>query len=391
MLGFQRYRWVGSVNLVKLMSSSVAAAALTVTSAMADDIPSYSVLSCEKNCPQVVPARLLTPNNPIYPRDQVPEGAEGIVDVSFTVGTDGHTSNPILEQVIGDKHFAETAVSSLRGEQYQPATAGQKPITENKRERYMFLSPPNSLSGLRPDVEAAYQSALSGVKSDSDAGLAAMRLIVVRPDLKLQELETVSFSLAQLEAAKGNKKAALADIRKATLQQGLRLSPADREKAIRLRIDMEADAGEFAEALAWFEILKKQSPSPIAAEDEVSQTIDQIGTMRETAIGLQDEVKIPEGSDHWQHAMMRRVIDFEVIAGTVNNFVLRCDHHQFEATVSGKLQWIIPDSWGGCLIYVFGAPGSSFQFIEWKRETVPGSYIIPSNPAQTSVAQGSHS
>jgi hypothetical protein len=146
----------------------------------------------------------------------------------------------------------------------------------------------------------------------------------------------------------------------ATIGEGTYLSDDARKKAVGLRVQLEARAGQFAEALAWFDILK--SIAPVGSEDPLKQTIAGINKTILDSAPFAVPATIADGP--WQHAPFHRTFTFQSIQGAVDHFTLRCDRQSIESSVSEKAQWTIPKSFGDCRIYVFGAPGSSFHFVE---------------------------
>jgi hypothetical protein len=335
------------VKSVSVVFAILAGLALSAAARAEEDIPAYRVLSCEKDCPKTVPARIVDAPVPAYPMHY--EGynggfAEALVDVDFTVATDGTVKDAVVESLIGPQDFADRTLSAVRARRYQPATEGGQPVEENHRTRVIF-SAPDIAPGGRMGIVAAYQNAL-----------------VARPNLNFYERTVAAYELATLYYGSGDYLDARDAIRIATIEKGRYLDDRSVADAIRLRIRIEALTGEFAEAFAWFAILRNQGVDD-SAERNAVQTLH---TMIVGSDPLTADGRIPPDGQpvFWQHTLLRRAFEFHDIAGKLDSFELRCQRHGIRSAVSDKANWTIPASWSGCFINVSGAPGTKFAFVE---------------------------
>jgi len=329
-----------------------------------EDIPAYRVLTCEVKCPQRVEAKLLDPSRPAYPASEIPNAAEALVDVSYTIGTDGGTKGAMIEQLIGAQPFADAVLAAVAGRRYQPATEDGKPVEQNARIRFLF-----SVGGLsrfaRGNTSSNYRAAIALEQGGDAAGaVAALNAIEAKPDLNLYERTMVAFALAGAEVKAGDDAAALDAVRIATISGGSFLDYRTRERALRLRIELEAQAGQPAEAFAWFQILEKTVT--VAADDHEAQLVAQLHAAIDTPAPLAMVAAIPQlpHEAFWQHTLLRRTFAFSQIQGKLDDFDLRCDQHGIESPVSDKAEWNVPKSWTGCVLYVHGAAGTKFEFVE---------------------------
>lgn len=329
-----------------------------------EDIPAYKVLTCNANCPRRVDAKLLDPSTPVYPQVEIHRLAEAMVDISYTIATDGSTKGAVVEQLIGPHDFAENALYAIAQRRYQPATEDGKPVEQNTRTRFTFLIR-DADKGARPAVITNYQAATALARNGDAAGeIAALKAIQGQADLNFYERTMVNFALALAQAKTGDFDAALDAARMATILHGQFLDSRARESAIRLRIELEAHAGELAEAFAWFEILK--TSVAVAADDPQAQLVAKLHAAIDDRAPLVANAKVPQPPREavWQHTLLRRNFTFGQTSGALDRFDLRCDQHGIESPVSDKAEWTVPGSWTGCVIYVHGAPGASFEFVE---------------------------
>jgi TonB family protein len=357
----------------KIAGARSAAAILTLGALVAlpcradDDIPTYKVLTCEHQCPVFVPAVPINKRQPFYP--SLDTGRSGLyteaqVDVRFTIGTDGSVKDARIEHLIGPPEFGENVLTAVNQYKYQPATEDGHPVEQNRRIRFTFQIG-NPVIGARTNVVAAYRAAVQLAKNQKpDEAIAALKGIIGEQRLNFYERTMVAYVLATIYMDQKNTALALEQIRDATLMEGRFLDPRAQEDAIRMRITLEAAAGEFAEAFSWFDVLKKHFP--VSDDDPSAKLIARLHILLDgnSALELDASISPDAGAPPWQHTLLRRSFSFAGIEGKLNSFALRCDRHGIESAVSDKANWTVPKSWSGCVIYIAGAPGTKFQFVE---------------------------
>lgn len=346
-----------------------------------EDIPAYKVLTCESKCPVVTPAVPIDKPQPTYPSQDLGRldvYTEAQVDVRFTIGSDGVVKNASVERLIGPPEFGDRALAAVNLYKYQPATEDGHPVEQNRRIRFYFQVS-NPIVGARAKVASAYRNAVQLDKDRKpDEAIAALKVIIGQQRLNFYERTMVAYVLAAIYVDEKNNALALEQIRDATLKEGRFLDPHTQENAIRLRINLEAANGEFAEAFAWFDILKKHVT--IGDDDPSAKLVGRLHGMLDgnTTLVLDAAISPDAAAPAWQHTLLRRSFSFEAIAGKLDKFEMRCDRHGIESAVSDKANWTVPKSWSGCVIYVSGTPGTKFQFIE----SVPEAAATPNAPVQ---------
>ena len=257
------------------------------------DIPSYRVLQCTSGCAKWVDAKRTDDSGLTFPvdnddpfwrasrmastseeRKSIPPHGEGYVDLRFTITADGHVRDVVVEQLVGPQIYADQAVKDVSQWTYTPATANGKPVeTTNHITRAIYGFPATSAFA-RQQVTAAYDKA----SALYDAGNYADAIAAIKPELDLPRLNfyeraLISLSLATSYWQLRDYGPALERIRDATFND-FHLDTNAKEIAVRLRITMEARAGHYAEALGWFEVLKKMTSIP--GDDPVQNLTDKI-------------------------------------------------------------------------------------------------------------------
>lgn len=330
--------------------------ALAGAAARAGDIATYPALACEKYCSQVVPA---TPTQPLPDYFQTSAKQAGFVDLSFVVGIDGHARDIFVERAVGPHALVGAALDSLANTLYKPALEDGAPVAESKRYRFAFSSGHDDAATDADDTDCndAVPATISGTT--------------------ISELLVNARCVAQREARAGNYAVALKASRIATIDDGHWLAPETRVQALRLRVELEAQAGEVGEALTAFATLQKVDEAPLLAGDSDVSLMSRIYLQIDSDKPLTTAgVIMADGGDLlWHHVLFRRTFSFSDVTGTLDRFTLRCGTHSFSAPYIDKGAWNVPAHWGGCMLYVFGSPNATFNLVESSepaiaRETV---------------------
>jgi Gram-negative bacterial TonB protein C-terminal len=358
------------VKTVALLPGIVLVSFFCACAARADEIPTYPALSCEAHCPHHVPAKPLTGINSSYlsgtPAD------EGFVDVSFTVDVNGLTKNPIIEQFSGTKSVVDRAIAALKRARYQPATDDGKPVAENRRFRFVFLAPPGSADS-HADSSDDYQKAigLSDAGHPEDA-IAKLQSILDGSEIDFDDRVLVAGTLMQLEASAGEYGNALKHARISAIREAKQPDRNANEKAFRLLVELNAQTGQWGEAFAAYDALQKVPEIRLFAGDPDVALIARLHAKIDSQESLTAAGTIGAAGEDalWQHTLLRRTFGFSGVTGKLDKFTLRCGTLSFDSPVLDKAGWNVPSGWSGCIIYVFGSPGTTFDFVESAKRAV---------------------
>ena len=355
-----------------LLTLAVLAGLAPLAAHAEEDILTYQVLNCEKECLPHNSAMVISTPLPEYPmRYRGSEGpyVEALVDVDFTIALDGSVKNTIVENLLGPQEFADNALRAVSLRHYQPATEGGKPVEENHRVRFMF-EVHSANRGARRDVVDGYARAmrLAGDNKPADA-LAELDAIAARPQLNLYERTMVAYAQALLDGQSGDYRSGRDAIRIATILTGQFLDSRSLGDAFRLRIRLEALTGEFAEAFTWFGILRDKGLT--RPDDPEGKLVDKLHALIAAPEPLAMDGNIPAAGTpvFWQHTLLRRSFEFHQVVGKLERFELHCQRHNMIAPIDQASNWTVPASWSGCFVNVQGAPDTKFQFVEFQPAT----------------------
>jgi hypothetical protein len=331
-------------------------------------LPAYTALRCESACGKWTRAKLIDKPTS-FPSGEVgrlPQyDAEALVRIRFTVTAEGKVENPVVERLVGPQNFAEQSVNDVKGWRYEPATMNGVPIAQlNSEVELLYTFNPPEL-GARSSVYSALQNGRRFIEDQKFADSEAVLLpILALPRLNFYERAMASYFLAIAEASLNHLAAAGDYMDNALIGDGQHLSASTRERAIRLKIRIDAATGHYADALRWFAVLTKDQT--LDPGDPDAKVITDVRARLATANSIGVTAKIPsaELSEPWHYNLVRRNFSFTRIDGKLDNFELRCDQQQLRSAVSDKAEWHVPKDWSNCSLDVFGAAGAEFQLVE---------------------------
>lgn len=307
---------------------------------------------------------------PRYPDSQSDRYREGWVVVRLTVRTDGTVGDIAVADASGKGEFGKAALEAVRQWRFTPATVDGAPVEyQNLLTRLTFVM------RMRDEDRGARREFVSGVR-DADDLLKDGKVAEARA--KLEALEAGSIYLyeypyfysrmARIEIAEGDPEGALAMMDRAVgLSQTVdrKLRHALMQDFMRLALRL----GHFREALDTAEKLtgeRGEIPPEIAAGLERGRALS---AGREpfiipARVGADCGYELcAEGQGAWRHEPLRNAFSLAAVQGRLDTAQGRCGLKTFTAKAEVGITWTVPQSWGECRIQVFGAPGTTFDFV----------------------------
>lgn len=341
--------------------------ALSPARAQNADLPSVKLLKCETGCKAVTDPKPIGKHSVSYPVIELRDygqSSEAYVLVRFTVAADGSVKEPVLEKLLGAPVFAKRALEDLADWRYEPATAGGVPVDRvNWFAEIRYTAGPHE--GASSEAIHVLNEArdLVGEKKFAEAK-AAVEELLAKPRLRFYERAMASYLLAVSNMALKDYMTARENIEDATFFDGEFLDKSAREPAARMRIVLDAMTGHFADALDWFEKLKKLAT--VKPDDVDAQLVEKVRKRLDDSSPILIGGRIPVSGylPIWREALLRRNFAFPETDGKVERFELRCDQQEIASAISVKAEWHVPKGFSNCHLDVFGAPGATFQLVE---------------------------
>jgi tetratricopeptide (TPR) repeat protein len=352
-----------------------------------EPLPEVGILTCGRQCANFVPAKPVLHEFGTYPRRSVSYGGwdEGYVWLLYKVGTDGKTRDISLIQLVGSQRFADLTMEQVKGWTFQPATMDGKPVEESRFLRQNWIgvqegTRPSMFNPMGPDVRKEVKDAYEGAaallsQGRADDGRAMLTQAFERRELNFFERGVLALPLLKMALQRKDYLEARRIAIEGTLIPLWRVKPAIGAELWEGRISADLMLGQMADVSDSFSKLKaiqgydpnlKQWVKGFDSNSPFAKLVQNALDKAAAAPQLVGQGRIPrpeDGGIYW-HTLSRRAFTFAGITGSLDSFVLNCIGGAIESRITATAQWHVPKSWGNCLLYVRGAPNTTFSVVE---------------------------
>ena len=133
--------------------------------------------------------------------------------------------------------------------------------------------------------------------------------------------------------------------------------------------ELEMELGHYAAARRTLERLQNV-PGSAPLVDELAEPAARLGQLLAATAPLAARARLYRPGDSvdstalWTYVPARRAFSFDALSGNVERFEVRCERDRLEGPVEAGRTWLLPEGTRDCRVFVFGADGASFDFIE---------------------------
>ncbi len=345
----------------------------TASLSLADDsspaLPTVHPLSCATPCAQTDPVGVKEPR-PTYPAGftgyEYGGYVEGLVELDYMIGTDGHVGDIMVTHLVGPQKFAQITQDAVKDWIYKPATVDGQPV-EKDHTLLMRFRVQNVPQGARPAIHAAYNSAVSLAK-EGKFDEARQKLVAAQaePLLNFYERSYIANMLALLSLQQKD----YLEARTLIEIPGFLGATGDLDSSIKsaiykTRLMADLGIGDVGDAVDTETRLKS-----MRALDDSDPLVKEVSEMREHADALPVFAvsgEIPTGSegDTFSIGLYRPSFAFQNISGTLDRLIISCRQRAVESQVSEAAEWHVPKSWTNCRAIVHGSGGTKFQLVQY--------------------------
>lgn len=315
-----------------------------------------------------IPAEPVSRVNPKYPKEAAKSGAEGWVQMSYVVDTQGNVQDPIVEDSGGHRIFRRAAMSAIKGWKYSPAIKDGKP-TEMCHQSVQFNFTMRGKTGAKKRFIHQYKAAKTLI-AEGDYEAAETRIQKRHNNRNLNRYENTW--LWNIDATLANKldepKRQVASMKRTLASSN---SHEDQHKtfddeyigSLRQRLFiLQLNLGRYASALDTLEDLKAM-PKGETLVAPLSKMVTYINDYLASDKNLSINIEL-NSSNGYLHKLARNHFAFVNIQGKVDSVEIRCESHRERFTVAEDFIWSIPEGWGKCHVWIKGAEDTSFDLIE---------------------------
>lgn len=372
-----RRGWICCISLFAMVAQAHVALADEINE---DPLPKSEVLSCGMQCVNFTPAKPLKHEILEFPRSEIGAfkvtNSEGFVWFLYTVGVDGRTHDISQIYGLGNPEFSRRTIETVKNWTFEPAMSNGKPVPQSKTFTADFSVP--IPEPIRPAILDDYKKAnalFDGGKTDE--ALAVLREDLALSRLSLLERSMLALPLAKIAMARKDYLEARRYALMATRVKRNLITPSIESGLWETLITADLMLGEISDALNAFNALTLVSG--FNTESPYVNLIKNARAHVDATPQLVAQARIPlegtEGLVYW-HDLYRRTFSFAAVTGSLDRYVLNCDQSMSESKISLSAEWHVPAGWSNCMIFVYGAPGTTFRIVETNDDKQQQSQVM---------------
>ncbi len=313
--------------------------------------------------------RIVAPNI-AYPRSEVMELGEGSVDLEFKITAEGVPTDFRVRDAIGNPKYGELAIAGFKGARYEPTVLDGKTLPVNVLSQIVdFRIEGENRVGVQVAAGNATEEAIRLRKEGKFAESLAVLQALSGRSLNLYEATTRAYGLAMSYKGLNDRRRALREIRRATINEGQYIDKNLRHAAFVAQVELEATDNYFLASVCTFERMRYAFPhkelDPILFETFKKAVVQLAGTApvrSEVEIVETDRSDVPP---HWMHGLTRSTFDIVDIVGKLRSVKLVCPAANLDREITGTLRVNVEVSKiTNCILYIFGDPGAKFVLLE---------------------------
>lgn len=313
--------------------------------------------------------RVVAPNI-TYPRSEIRELGEGSVDLEFSITPEGVPTDFRIRDAIGSPKYGELAIAGFKGARYEPTVFDTEAVTVNVLSQIVdFRIEGENRVGVQVEAGRATEEAIRLRKQGKFAESLAILQALQGKSLNLYEATTKAYGLAMSYKGLNDRRRALREIRRATINDGLYIDKNLRHAAFVAQVELEAADNYFLASVCAYEQMLYAFPHRELDPKLLETANKALGQLAGTT-PVRSEVEIVETdrSDvppHWVHGLTRSTFEIVDIVGKLSSVKLVCPAAKLDRQITGTLSVSVDVSKiTNCILYVFGDPGAKFVLLE---------------------------
>jgi hypothetical protein len=313
---------------------------------------------------------------PDYPNKYLREEneVEALVQLRYTVGTDGVAKDITVFSLLGPQEFADAAIEAVRRTIFKPGTLNGQPVEQRARMMHIFtinLQPrsetesrvkqPLEPLGARPEIFADYNAALELIRQGrKDEALVKLTAMDQRTNLNFYERGIIAAAMGDLAASRSD----FLEARNLTELYWLyrdRVSPQTFRRLLRLHLVSDLSTGDPFSAELMIDELKKlgvrnDDPTIKAAGEDIAR-------LKSKAEVTTARKLLPNGATTF--VLHYRSFQIKPVSGSLENVRIGCRQKLVTSPFSDKAEWHVPNNWDDCHVDIEGTPGAVFYVTQF--------------------------
>ena len=304
---------------------------------------------------------------PSYPAMPLRRGQEGWVVVSFVVQTDGTVSAPFVVESSGVAEFEKRALDTVLGWTYEPATQNGKKVQQCETETKLTFAIETEERGASRKFIKLYKEIQALMSSGNvDAAESLLDETMAMGEWNLYEYSRIWLLESGIANAHGDRQAQLSALKKVIGKKGDYVEESLVSAILPIMLQLELSLAQYSDAIETYGEMKKASM--ISDQDhDLVEMMNRVITALDSGRILQSPAELQACEDcpgRWTYKPLRRNFEFSNVVGQLDELELRCDWRLYRSAIADDLSWSIPAEWGKCQLNVYGAAGTTFDFLE---------------------------
>lgn len=303
---------------------------------------------------------------PPQPVNKAGKTIEGWAVVRYSVLKDGSTDNVRVVATVPPGIDTRPTVQAVERWKFAPATEDGAAVDWHNTESVVVYRAAGERPAPSSDFEMRYQEIRTLLEGEPTVEVLQMaaemnEALVTESATRIEELGVAMAQHTIIAYGLDNWQEAYDTIRLVSDPRVAALNGEDLLVALQLRMQLADRFGRTADAL--------ETHGRIAAGLEPGQP-DPFGPMAEALRKRLDEDDVLQsagfiGEEPWRVDVVRRMFTLANIEGEVDEIRAECDRRLQRLEYMPDVDWQLPESWGQCVLFVYGEPGTNFRFFEF--------------------------
>ena len=314
------------------------------------------------------PAKVLDRIHPKYPPIAARIGAEGWVQMSYVIDTEGNVVDPVIEDFGGNKRFKASALRAIKRWKFDPAVKDGQPTEQcHQSVQFDFTLSGNTGATRRFITDYKEAEALFGSQDYTAADKIVQKLHNNKNNNRYENAWLWSLDAKIAEKLKQHKRETNAIKRTIASSQSHDKDKQTFDDAYiaymhQRLFALQASFSHYALALKTLEKIKG-FPNADALIVPLASIIKHIDDALASKENLFIRANLNKDGGFF-HTLIRNNFGFANVNGQVDTVEVRCESRREKFTVAEDHIWNIPASWGSCQVFVKGEKDASFELVE---------------------------
>lgn len=303
---------------------------------------------------------------PYYPKKQVDNGNDGVVELNFMVNKEGYTSDPMVTGS-SRKSFEREAVVAASRYRYKPTIINGETVAHFESIRIIFEMQ-YSTHRASKSFTKLFNSTLELLVSEQTIDKNKIAKLISKLEKKrFQTLASegrLSYLKFKFAIKFGNFLEHLEAAEHLDMFNGSRdfdfISKEEQHNIKSTLLSLYTKNNQFVEALSVIKGLQKNDLSNNAELEMIKAEINTIYQNDQVV----SEIKIHKRGYSSMY-IFKNIFSFKDIDGQINKLKFRCRNSFAELAFNAESEYKIPESWGKCHIQIVGDAGTSARLVQF--------------------------